>query len=29
MYGVYQFIGTLGVMLYSKIGGILYERFGP
>jgi hypothetical protein len=28
MSGIYFFIGTIGVVIYSKIGGLLYDTLG-
>ena len=29
MLGVYQFAGTIGVMVFTKVAALLSERFGP
>jgi len=27
--GVYQFIGSIGTMIYSKAGGYIHDSYGP
>ena len=29
MMGVYQFIGSIGMMVFSKIGGYTHDVYGP
>ena len=29
MYGIYQFFGIIGTIVFSKAGGAIYDIYGP